>query len=58
MKLNIDTRTIADLVSEAGYEHARYECETEDGYIVALDRVKNINAFNVILFMHGVMDSS
>ena len=34
MKQNVDNRTIADLVSAAGHEHRRYECETEDGYIV------------------------
>lgn len=34
MKQNVDTRTVADLIKDAGYEHSRYECETGDGYIV------------------------
>ena len=58
MRQNIDTRTIADLVKEAGYEHSRYPCETEDGYIVQLDRIANKKAFNVVLFMHGVIDTA
>lgn len=58
MKLNIDTRTIADLISAEGFEHSQHECETEDGYVVTLDRIANKNAFNVVLFMHGVIDSA
>ena len=49
---------MADLVSAAGYEHQRYDCETEDGYIIALDRIANKPAFNVVLFMHGVLDTA
>ena len=58
MKQNLDTRTIHDLIKSAGFSHARYECETEDGYIVQLDRISNESALNVVLFMHGVLDSA
>lgn len=49
---------MSDLITTAGYEHQRLDCETEDGYIVCLDRIANKSAFNVVLFMHGVCDSS
>jgi pimeloyl-ACP methyl ester carboxylesterase len=49
---------MADLIKGAGYEHGRFECETEDGYLVNIDRITNKSAFNVILFVHGVLDSA
>lgn len=50
MKQNMDKRTMRDLVSEAGFEHAQYDCQTEDGYIISLHRIVNKTSFNVVYF--------
>ena len=47
-----------DLITQAGFEHKQYECETEDGYLISLHRVVNKGAFNVVYFQHGVLDNA
>jgi hypothetical protein len=58
MYKNMDKRTMRDLISEAGFEHHQYDCQTEDGYIISLHRIVNRTSFNVVYFQHGVMDNA
>ena len=37
-------------IEEAGYEHEVYKIETEDGYLLNLDRIPNEESFNVVYF--------
>lgn len=46
------------MIRDAGLRHKRYESETVDGYILQLDRIVNKGVFNVVLFMHGELDSA
>ena len=46
------------MIRDAGFRHKRYECETVDGYVLQLDRIVNKGVFNVVLFMHGELDSA
>ena len=50
MSTNMDKRSMRDLVTQAGYDHVQYDCETEDGYILSLHRIANRMSFNVVYF--------
>ena len=56
--LNRDTRDMKYKIEEAGQEHEVFQVETEDGYLLNLDRIPNKESFNVVYFQHGVYDSS
>jgi pimeloyl-ACP methyl ester carboxylesterase len=53
----IDDRSIEQVIIDEGYPHASYACNTQDGYIVQLDRIPNKTARKVVYFQHGILDS-
>ena len=50
IKLNRDTRNMRDKITTAGKDHEVYQVETEDGYLLNLDRIPNKESFNVVYF--------
>ncbi|CDW77487.1 ab-hydrolase associated lipase region containing protein [Stylonychia lemnae] len=55
---NVDKRTINQMITKSGYSNSNYEVETEDGYIINMNRIVNSDAFKVVYFQHGVLDNS
>ena len=46
------------LVRAAGYPYEAHEVETEDGYLLRLDRIPRFGATECAFLLHGVLDSS
>ena len=46
------------LVRAAGYPYEAHEVETEDGYLLRLDRIPRAGATECAFLLHGVLDSS
>jgi hypothetical protein len=40
-KLNVDLQSVDQMVMQQGYQHELLEAETEDGYVLQLDRIRN-----------------
>ena len=53
----IDDRSVGQVIIDEGFPHASYPCETQDGYIVQLDRIPNKKARTAVYFQHGILDS-
>lgn len=45
-----DKRSINDIVQTQGIKHEQFECETADGYLLQLHRIKNRHTMNVVYF--------
>lgn len=56
------SRTIRELVESRGVLFESHDCETKDGYILTLHRIKNSipnnNNANPVLLQHGIGASS
>lgn len=48
--LNHDQTTVQQMVQRLGYEYKQYEVETDDGYILQMNRIKNFSSWNVLYF--------
>lgn len=46
----IDSTNVHDMVRQQGYDHELIEVETEDGYVIQMDRIINKMSFNVAYF--------
>eukprot|EP00347_Sterkiella_histriomuscorum_P006181 403353751 len=58
LRQNVDNRTIKQMITKSGFQYQDFEVETEDGYIINMNRINNKEAFKVVYFQHGVMDNS
>eukprot|EP01080_Neovahlkampfia_damariscottae_P008068 gene8068-12529_t len=54
----IDNRKLGEIIKCLGYGYENFKVETEDEYILSLDRVPNKKSKKVVFFQHGIMDSS
>jgi len=52
-----DTRKRELVIPSQGYPFENYKVETEDGYILNLERLPQKQSKNVIYLQHGIMDS-
>ncbi|CDW78671.1 ab-hydrolase associated lipase region containing protein [Stylonychia lemnae] len=55
---NLDKQTIKQMITQSGYEYQEIEVETEDGYIINMNRICNKESYNAVYFQHGVLDNS
>lgn len=53
----IDDRTVAQVIIDEGFPHESITCETQDGYVLHMDRIPNRKARKVVYFQHGILDS-
>lgn len=53
-----DDRTVAQVIIDEGFPHESVRCETQDGYVLHMDRIPNRKARKVIYFQHGILDSA
>mmetsp|Transcript_34571 Transcript_34571/g.33782 ORF Transcript_34571/g.33782 Transcript_34571/m.33782 type:complete len:198 (+) Transcript_34571:848-1441(+) len=58
LRSNRDNRTCEDMVTKSGYHYQKFDIETQDGYVIRLNRIKNPSSFNVAYFQHGLLDNS
>jgi pimeloyl-ACP methyl ester carboxylesterase len=54
----VDDRAIGQIILDEGYPYESYPAETQDGYILQLDRIPNKNSKKVVYFQHGILDSA
>jgi hypothetical protein len=54
----IDIRTLGEIILNLGFEYENHKVETEDEYILSLDRIPNKKSKKVAFFQHGIMDSA
>lgn len=56
--LSVDKREAKDIVINQGYPYESVHIETDDGYILKLERLPRKESKKVIYFQHGVIDNS
>jgi pimeloyl-ACP methyl ester carboxylesterase len=54
----IDDRSVEQVIIDEGFPHESVTCETQDGYVLHMDRIPNKKARKVVYFQHGVLDSA
>jgi hypothetical protein len=54
----IDQGSAADMIKLAGYPLELHTVTTEDGYILRMERIPRPGVKDVVLFMHGILDTS
>ncbi|XP_062211819.1 uncharacterized protein LOC133912879 [Phragmites australis] len=55
---NTDSRTCEDVITELGYPFEAIKVVTSDGYVLLLERIPRRDSRKVVLFQHGILDSS
>eukprot|EP00741_Cyanophora_paradoxa_P022135 tig00021434_g21367.t1 len=53
-----DRRSVGEIVRAAGYVHEAHTVVTDDGYLLTLDRIARPESRKVVLFQHGLLDTS
>ncbi|XP_071694456.1 uncharacterized protein [Rutidosis leptorrhynchoides] len=57
-KLNTDSRTCRDVITELGYPYEAIRVVTSDGYVLVLERIPRRDSKKAVYLQHGVFDSS
>jgi len=46
----MDNRTCEDMITKSGYQYQKFDVETQDGYVIRLNRIKNPSSFHAVYF--------